>query len=110
MAKEFDCLFGAVAKDGTSSIEGSNDWTAQKLETGLYEIKFTTPFKALPVVVVNGYIPREYGGAASDNTFCVGPITQQSVTVRTFDVESRTTDNAGKLQDAPFTFMAMATK
>ncbi len=109
MAKEVDFLFGAVGKDGTSSIEGSNDWTAEKLETGLYEIKFNTPFKALPVVVVSGYIPREQGGAASDNTFCVGPITQQSVTVRTFDVESRAADNAGKLQDAPFTFMAIAT-
>jgi hypothetical protein len=105
MAQEL--LFGAVSKDGTSSIEGSNNWTAQKLDTGVYEIKFTTPFKTQPVVVANGYIPREQGGAASDNTFSVGPITEQSVTVRSFDVESRISGKA-KLQDAPFTFMAVA--
>ena len=103
-------IFGAVAKDGDPSISGSNEWTSKKLETGVYQIDFTPSFQAQPVVVVSGYIPREQGGAASDNTFSVGPISEESVTIRSFDVESRTSDNAGKPQDAPFTFIAMASR
>lgn len=102
-------IFGAVAKDGTPSIQGSSEWTSKKLETGVYEINFTTSFQSQPVVVVSGYIPRIEGGAASDNTFSVGPIGEGSVTIRSFDVTSRTPDNAGKPQDASFTFIAIAT-
>ncbi len=102
-------LFGAIAADGTSAIQGSGEWSSKKLETGVYEITFTKAFEAQPVVVVSGYIPIQQGGSASDNTFSVGPITNQGVMVRSFDVASRTPDNAGKPQDAPFTFIVIAT-
>jgi hypothetical protein len=103
-------VYGAVNGRGNILIDGSGDWTVQRLAAGIYDITFSTPFALQPVVVATGYIPREQGGAASDNTFCVGPITASSVRVRTFDVESKDVDNAGAAQDAEFTFVALGAR
>jgi hypothetical protein len=113
MKEEIDMttqVYGAVDGRGNALIDGSGDWTAQRVTSGVYDITFSTPFTAQPVVMVTGYIPREQGGAASDNVFCVGPITADSVRVRTFDVESKDVDNAGEAQDAEFTFIALGTR
>lgn len=99
--------FGAVAGNGTVAIAGSSDWSVKKLSAGTYEVTFTASFAAQPVVVATGYMPIVQGGAASDNTFSVGPIQPGSVLVRSFDVESKSVDNAGEAQDAPFTFIAI---
>ena len=103
-------VYGAVNRNGSVLIAGSGDWTSKQVKAGVYEVAFATPFASQPVVVASGYIPREQGGAASDNTFCVGPIKEGSVLVRTFDVESKDVDNAGEAQDAEFTFIAMGTR
>jgi hypothetical protein len=103
-------VYGAVDIRGNVLIAGSGDWTVERLAAGTYEIAFSTPFTEQPVVVATGYIPREQGGAASDNTFCVGPIRASSVRVRAFDVESKDVDNAGESQDAEFTFVALGTR
>ncbi|MEZ4868184.1 MAG: hypothetical protein R3C14_43050 [Caldilineaceae bacterium] len=100
-------VFGAVNRNGSTLITGSGNWSATRVAAGVYEITFATPFAAQPVVVASGYIPREQGGAASDNTFSVGPITTNGVKVRTFDVESKDVDNAGEAQDSEFTFIAI---
>jgi hypothetical protein len=100
-------IFGAIDKKGAVSIEGSGDWTCEKKGVGVYEIKFQNPFSSTPVVVASGYIPIIQGGSAGDNTFPVGPITKEGVTIRTFDVKSKDVDNAGKPEDSPFTLIAM---
>ncbi|MEZ4734840.1 MAG: hypothetical protein R3E79_47715 [Caldilineaceae bacterium] len=110
-------VYGAVNRNGSVLIAGSGDWTAQRMAAGTYEVTFTTPFAIQPVVVVSGYIPREQGGSASDNTFSVGPIKEGSFMVRTYDVVSRivfdkekqevVSDNAGEAQDSEFTFIAI---
>ena len=102
-----DQVYGAVNRDGSIHIEGSKDWTSKKVKEGVYEIVFAVPFSSQPVVIASGYIPREQGGAASDNTFCVGPIKNESVLIRSFDVVSKDISNAGKEQDSPFTFIAI---
>ncbi|MFN8495237.1 MAG: hypothetical protein U0350_46985 [Caldilineaceae bacterium] len=99
--------FGAVASNGTTAIAGSGDWAVKKVSVGAYEVTFSKPFAAQPVVVASGYMPIVQGGAASDNTFSVGPIQPGSFLVRTFDVESKSVDNAGEAQDAPFTGIAI---
>ena len=104
-------VYGAVNTKGKPLIEGSGDWTSKRVGTGHYEITFSPPFRSQPVVVASGYIPRPQGGAASDNVFCVGPISEDGVVVRTFDVVSRGhDDNAGQAQDSEFTFIAIANR
>jgi hypothetical protein len=102
--------FGAVAGNGSVAIAGSGDWTVKKVSAGAYEVTFAAPFASAPVVVASGYMPIVQGGAASDNTFSVGPIQPGSVLVRSFDVESKSVDNAGEAQDAPFTFIAIGVR
>lgn len=101
-------IFGAIDIKGEPAIKGSEHWTSKKVADGTYEITFTPPFATIPVVVVTGYIPRTQGGASSDNAFSVGPISETSVTVRSYDVASKTVENDGKLQNAEFTFIAIA--
>ena len=112
-------VYGAVDQKGNVAIAGSGDWTAEKTDTGTYKVTFNTAFASPPVVVASGYITHIGGGAASDNTVGVGPITETGFVVRSYDVASKIPldddgnviadqlDNAGQIQDSPFTFIAI---
>lgn len=87
---------GVINADGT--IRSGSGFTVAKLGTGIYEITFTTPYSAPPVVDA---FPGETSGSLMSKVRTAVPVTSSKATLNTFIA------NTGTSTDSVLGFIAM---